>query len=892
MSDKSPMIVIQRNYRRIELEYIFFSFIILFYLFRTAIPVFKYPFLVLCPGFILFLLIKYKSNMRKTAGEYLRNFSILLILAALLILAFFLSNKFYLIVFKDIINISILFILFFCLALKIRNREQFAVFSNYFIKIIVYTALIIAIFDLYVFFNPIADYETESVSSIYKFLASEAALVDYNFALLPVFYGIIGILNFLSKTKSRQRSIFYNLILLIFTIQIVLSGSRRGLFALLVLILLLILTQIIALLRKDQFFRKLSSVSLFYVINSVILITLIFLFIFQLPAQYKTKVIQKLNSDHVYTIKRRTAERVFSYITALNASITFDEIYDKIWISEFDPLNPSSGWGLRNHKEVFPLDGENVEIVPENSIGYYLDNMTNASTWDNNAYSYTLFKKDSLNKGELFHTSVFCYISPDFNGNWARIYAIGATRGNNMDEYDMEKKGIWQKLSFTGKSDGGLIEFFLYFAQYNQSDFKNLKGYVIFAYPQFERVVFDPKDPETWATRRSEIVTDIPLNQLGLPDGTKGCMMNSSCDVSTWSGNAYSYILVGKDSIEDSDQISASVFCYVSEDFNGSWVRLSAEGAISGDIIYKYDLSQKGTWQKLTLHPICNNGEVRVYLYFAKYGVTDFSLLSGYIIFAYPIFKVTKSGMVQTGYIKDTGSFHPDQVKINDITPDKNNNNSLKKSEAVHVDDPGYQISWLEIRNSENNMSFTSTYSFRNLPFSKFLLIEDDPFRNWLSNFFNEDTVYQSIQERIIIDTLNNEFIGSRIQRWQFAWQIYKKEYNWTERFFGGGFDYLDWFGSYFYKGKRVDWPHNPFLSVLLYSGIIGLCVYVFSIFKAFQYFNRYFISNKVLLALIPPTFFFTFFSGKSPFDPPLMGFLFMLLFFIHYIRNRRTVKS
>ena len=34
-------------------------------------------------------------------------------------------------------------------------------------------------------------------------------------------------------------------------------------------------------------------------------------------------------------------------------------------------------------------------------------------------------------------------------------------------------------------------------------------------------------------------------------------------------------------------------------------------------------------------------------------------------------------------------------------------------------------------------------------------------------------------------------------------------------------------------------------------------------------------------------TYFFTFFSGGNPFDPPIMGFFMMLPFFIHYIHEK-----
>ena len=38
-------------------------------------------------------------------------------------------------------------------------------------------------------------------------------------------------------------------------------------------------------------------------------------------------------------------------------------------------------------------------------------------------------------------------------------------------------------------------------------------------------------------------------------------------------------------------------------------------------------------------------------------------------------------------------------------------------------------------------------------------------------------------------------------------------------------------------------------------------------------------------------TFFFSFFSGSSPFDPPIMGFFILLPFFIHSIHKNDNQK-
>src|SRR4030042_2910807 len=112
-----------------------------------------------------------------------------------------------------------------------------------------------------------------------------------------------------------------------------------------------------------------------------------------------------------------------------------------------------------------------------------------------------------------------------------------------------------------------------------------------------------------------------------------------------------------------------------------------------------------------------------------------------------------------------------------------------------------------------------------------------DPIRNWMAKFISEDTTYYGYKSNIIIDTIKDSFFDLRYARWQFALQLFTKEYNWKQKIFGGGFKFLNWYSYYFYNDKtRIDYPHNPYLHVLLYSGIVGLTLYVLLLFQTFYY--------------------------------------------------------
>jgi O-antigen ligase len=88
-------------------------------------------------------------------------------------------------------------------------------------------------------------------------------------------------------------------------------------------------------------------------------------------------------------------------------------------------------------------------------------------------------------------------------------------------------------------------------------------------------------------------------------------------------------------------------------------------------------------------------------------------------------------------------------------------------------------------------------------------------------------------------------------------------------------------------KNKTLsDYPHNPFLSILLYSGLVGLLLFIFLLYKVFFYYSKYFKEYYLFFIFFLITFFFSFFSGGSPFDPPVMGFFMILPFFINYINE------
>ncbi len=67
---------------------------------------------------------------------------------------------------------------------------------------------------------------------------------------------------------------------------------------------------------------------------------------------------------------------------------------------------------------------------------------------------------------------------------------------------------------------------------------------------------------------------------------------------------------------------------------------------------------------------------------------------------------------------------------------------------------------------------------------------------------------------------------SERTTRWEYATQRYN-ESNPIQLLFGSGFDYLPDYAKKFSPTLQEDYPHNPFLSALLYSGLVGALILI-----------------------------------------------------------------
>lgn len=514
--------------------------------------------------------------------------------------------------------------------------------------------------------------------------------------------------------------------------------------------------------------------------------------------------------------------------------------YPQKKIMQFDSKNPIT-WAERKYKEFKPNIGINAGIVPVNSIGYLVDKESDfvQSKSSRNYVTYTRIGKKNVLNEKRYISSVYCYVSKDFNGDKVKLGSWGKFFGSSSDYYDLNRKGEWQKLFLNNYGDSSYVEPFLYFEIPDNKIIEWLKGYVVFACPEFDILDYSPSNPSSYS--KTTFKQEYPLvgESSGIiPQNVTGFRLDRTAIGMKWKNIYHSTTEFLNIPTFSGDSISASVYCYVSDDFDGNDVRLEIKGKIKGQTIARYDLKNKGKWVKLEIKTLSDGNErVSGILFFSQKDVSDFSTLKGHVTFAYPIIKVVKSKTTNVSQF-----------------------NRVKKSNETKI--------------------FKSSFF---------------PLLQIFSNAINSAPDSLNVEPQFHKEMIKDHFSGPRLDRWRYALYIYKHEYKWWQRIIGGGFGFTRKFANMFNEPEvkhDYDYPHNPFLGVLLYSGIIGLIAYIWFLFRAIYYYWLYKKEYWTLGLCFGVTFFFAFFSANTPFDPAIMGVLTILPYFIHYYHLKENLQT
>ncbi|MFA6402610.1 MAG: sugar transferase [Salinivirgaceae bacterium] len=147
----------------------------------------------------------------------------------------------------------------------------------------------------------------------------------------------------------------------------------------------------------------------------------------------------------------------------------------------------------------------------------------------------------------------------------------------------------------------------------------------------------------------------------------------------------------------------------------------------------------------------------------------------------------------------------------------------------------------------------------------------------WAENYFGKG---------VGIETLHFSYLTHKtyqFDKWEFAIAYFQNQRT-IHQLFGGGFEYLEAFGTAYYgDSSHLDYPHNPVLSALLYSGLLGAVFLLFFLLVSFYYSVLYFNKYPLFSMMLFVCTLFIFFSGNSLFSVPIFLFLFSLSFLVRH---------
>jgi hypothetical protein len=738
---------------------------------------------------------------------------------------------------KEGINVVTVILIGFILILSVDNINELKSYHLNIIRIIIYSSVIISILGLIKFFLELKGIELPIYyKNDYPFGSS--LLPDYNFFSLINLAGIVFIIYDIFEEKISLGKYFRQFSLFCLSSNVLLAASRRANIILIIILSLLLLAVLFNMFSNSLFFvnqrfKLFRSLKFFFIVFLLFHSLILFSLIIIKPAT-KTSVSDflgfKLSKSQYYTTS------VFYKLESVFGAKNFTKTYSRLWHDSFDSRFPQSGWGNGDYALVNNLDSIGLPNLPVGAMAIKLDRYSNSYLSLMKSFNISFMTHRYLTRGKKYTFTMNCCVSRDFDGKLVSLIADLSDSPERFATYDTGKMQTWQKLTLNVFGDNNSADFYTSFYKDSVKNLSSLKGYVLFAYPTLDSITINPDEPMSWATNRFHEVFPLTGDSVEIvPSGCKGCLLDSSSYSQTQtiaSGKyTYSYLIYGDYYLRTEEKALTSVYCYVDPAFNGSTVMLMTK---SGQQNTHYNLSRKGMWQKLTLETNGSNDKLQTYLYFAKYAVPDFKSLKGYIIFAHPVIEV----------------FHSDSL--------------------------------MKYHSSLNSVSSVVVQQASLFPFSALKL-------TFRGNIQNQSDFHLASGSSDFYQKYNgNNFAGPRLDHWRYAYYLFRK-YNLKQRILGGGFNYMNQFGKEFNGDyEKISWPHNPLISILLYSGFVGFALYFWLLFRTLQIYWLYRKEYWPLLMCFLISFFFSFFSANNPFDPTITGFFVIFPFFIHSVYKKR----
>lgn len=137
---------------------------------------------------------------------------------------------------------------------------------------------------------------------------------------------------------------------------------------------------------------------------------------------------------------------------------------------------------------------------------------------------------------------------------------------------------------------------------------------------------------QRYLERVDQLPGDVPAELQGVEGRKADCRTTSD----TWHGKATTYYRFDSFDVAAADSVDFSLYLFVSDDFDGAEVEMKLEERGRFTYAERYDLSRKGTWQRLHVGKSGMQGNVVCTFAFSKENASDLKDLKGFVLFAKP----------------------------------------------------------------------------------------------------------------------------------------------------------------------------------------------------------------------------------------------------------------
>jgi hypothetical protein len=835
----------------------FLALTVLLYILRMAIPYVNYVFIPVLVLYICYSITYFISEFKLSGFRPAANFGLLQILISVFLLwGFLISSGYSLFILKEVLNTSILLFLCFSLFLNIQSEESFIRFTETLNKKIIFFSFIISILGILKFLIQLRGIEIGFLRG-YQQMAGTSLIADYNFYCL---FSILGLFTLIYNRSKYNKTVFF-IILISLALNIVLSGSRRGI---VMIVIIGIVLFSFGLNNKSERKRIGKNVLSLFVILIIVILTFI---IFRRQSLFhKTNQSQDLKGKTEFQLQNLTTQILFRYLTIMNSGIEYDEFYDKLW------LYPSILDSKMNYAK-YSSDPESNDLLYNGDFRYGLLFWKTGADATRHEIIATPFGKgvrvsrfdgDGLNFPLLYAGRNIVFYA---NHKYVLIFKFRVVKGPGIPF----QIGYWANDSYRGYIDALSLPID---ARILQDGWK--EGTCSYSFIKSHYNV-----PFLMNSQRDSSVVEFA--EIKLVDMTKQPDLPKYCDeISDDAAEIEKFLKHFDDSVAESGmKLPENNSNLISNgDFrlgllywmpNADSTSHSIINTPYGNGIRVTRTNGDGGWWSLryTGRPI---------VYYAGHSY-KFS-------FKYNVRKGNGRPFCVGWWVEDGGQgFNP--TKDLPIQGTKLGDGWIEATctyrfRETHNDLPTF------INDFHNN----SIVDFADVELIDLDRVDSLPFYVDQINELNDDKKSLSnISNKTDQKVYKNNFYGPRASRWLYSWVVFKDSLSAPQKIFGGGFDYLKMFGTEFGE-VEYDYPHNPFLSAFLYSGIVGGIAYIWFMFLVFYYYIKYYRHHIYFFICFLVTFYFSFFSVNTHFTIPAFALFSMIPFLTRYLVENEKKAS